>query len=198
MEHCAISSPLLSLPAELRERIYSLTLADITGTSISTHPREPALLTVSKTIRCEALPLFYSNLTLLIQTYIKVDIYGNTRITYKPDCRLVPVEALKYIKTFRLCYGLIQRYTGELVPLEFQVHLNKRDGIFTLGHSFDRKWIKSPARSGDPADFEDIVAVLRDHITTVFREVVERPGTGRFRAYDLERLLKIDADSLPV
>lgn len=83
------------------------------------------------------------------------------------------------------------------MPLEFQIALFKRDGMtrYCLSHSFDRAWIKNHNRMGDPADFEDVVAVLRGHLYTVLEGIAEADG---LTVEDLDRLVKVDPESLPL
>ena len=68
------SSPLMKLPAELRNTIYEYALRTDDGTieiSEQTGIPEPALLLTNKSIRAEALSIFYSQniITLVIESY---------------------------------------------------------------------------------------------------------------------------------
>lgn len=190
-------SEFLNLPLELRERIYYFCFGPPTKESIL-QPIEPPILQISKQLRDEALPVYYACYTLTIQTYVKCDFYGHCWLTTRKWYHHLSRSKLRYITNFRLRFTLVQQYTGELVPIEFDIALHKRTNKHELTHSFDRAWFRNPHRTGDPADFEDVVNVLRAHLARTLDCLLECPGIGRWTAADLDRLAKVEPDSLPL
>ena len=197
MSDAALESNLLTLPAELRERIYCFYFAN--GTAGRTdRPQEPPLLYVSNTIRSETLPIYYSEYTLTIQSYVKCDFYGHAWVTTRKWYHGIHPDKLRNIERFRVRFILVQQYTGELVPLEFQLSPHTRSCNYSLSHSFDRAWIRNPHRTGDPADFEEVLQVLKVHLLSTIENLVNEPGIGNWTAVDLDRLARVDPDSLPL
>jgi hypothetical protein len=191
------TSPFLNLPLELRERIYHF--CSISPFSDpKARPIEPPISQVSKQLRTESLPIYYSCYTLTIQTYVKCDFYGHCWLTTRKWYHHLPRHKLAYITHFRVRFILVQQYTGELVPLEFQIALHKRTQRYEITHSFDRAWFRNPHRTGDPADFEDVLKVLRAHLVRTLDCLVECPGIGRWTAADLDRVAKVEPESLPL
>jgi hypothetical protein len=190
-------SRFLDLPLELRERIYFFSFTP-SSTELKDRPIEPPIVLTSKQLRDEALPVFYACSTLTIQTYVKCDFYGHCWMTTRKWYHHLSRSKLRYITNFRIRFILVQQYTGELVPLEFQLSLHKRNNRFELTHSFDKAWFRNPHRTGDPADFEDVVNVLRAHLTRTLDCLVECPGIGRWTAADFDRLAKVEPESLPL
>ena len=83
------------------------------------------------------------------------------------------------------------------MPIAFHLHL-KPGCTYELRSSFARHWIRNPHRVGDPADFEELVAVLRRHIEREVEGLVREPGVGEWDARCVDRLVKVDPDLLPL
>lgn len=83
------SSPLLSLPAELRNRIYRDTFGEAAVTVTSTIFPEPPLLSVNKQIRQEAATIFYSERIFEVDTS---SFSSDARITSNKKKSSVSVE----------------------------------------------------------------------------------------------------------
>ena len=107
-------------------------------------------------------------------------------------------DKIQHISNFGIRFILVQQYTGELVPIEFQISLHKRNKSYSIKHSFDRAWFRNPHRTGDPADFDEVLLVLRAHLTSTLDGLLKVPGIGNWSATDLDRLVKVDPDSLPL
>ena len=197
MDHNRPKCPLLDLPPELREKIYHLCFIEAAQTR-KHRPQEPPLTSVSKRIRAEALPIYYSTYTLRIHTYVKCDSYGFVRLSTTKWYHDLHPDKLKHVERFTFRFVLVQQYTGELVPIEFYLSLYRREQSYSLTYSFDRAWFRNPHRIGDPADFEDVLEVLRGHLFGSVDALVDDPGIGSWRAVDLDRLVKVDPDSLPL
>lgn len=197
MDFSSSESQLLTLPLELRERIYYFCFTTPVKDP-QNRPIEPPILQTSQQVRDEALPVFYSCHTLTIQTYVKCDFYGHCWLTTRKWYHHLSRSKLQYITNFRLRFILVTQYTGELVPIELQIMLCKRTNKYTLTHSFDRAWFRNPHRTGDPADFDDVVGVLRSHLVRTLGCLIECPGVGRWTAADLDRLAKPEPESLPL
>jgi hypothetical protein len=67
-----------------------------------------------------------------------------------------------------------------------------------MGHSFDRVWFRNVNRTGDPADFEDIVVPIRNHLRTTLEYLIQSPGIGNFTVDDIDRLVAVDPETLPL
>ena len=50
---------------------------------------------------------------------------------------------------------------------------------------------------GDPADFEEVISVLRAHLTTSLDASMTESGICDLNAEDVDRLVKVDPDTLP-
>ena len=192
-----LQSRLLHLPLELRERIYYFHFT-LPSSNPPNRPIEPSITQTSHQLRTEALPIFYACYTLTIQTYVKCDFYGHCWLTTKKWYHHLPREKLRHITNFRIRFILVQQYTGEMVPIEFQIALLKRTASYELSHSFDRAWFRNPHRTGDPADFDEVVGVLRAHLTRTLDCLLECPGIGNLTAAELDRLAKVEPESLPL
>lgn len=198
MTNESTSSEFLSLPPELRERICRLYFESISQAQDEL-PEEPPLSYVTKQIRTESLPIYYSTYILPVHTYVRTASHGEVRLkTERWYHRYIPPSKLKLVEHFRLHFALIERYTGERVPIDFHIKLLRRTNSYELRHSFATRWIRDPHRIGDPADFDELISVLRKHLTSELDELVKDPGVGRFAAEHLDRLVKIDPDSLPL
>ena len=188
---------LMSLPPELRERIYHYCFHEAPQTTRSP-PVEPPITYVSQGLRSEALPIYYSSYTLTIQTYVKCDFFNHKWLTTKRWYHNIHPDNIRHISDFRIRFILVQQYTGELVPIEFRISLHKRDNRYSIEHSFDRAWFRNPHRTGDPADFDEVLLVLRAHLMTIVDGLLKHPGIGNWSAADLDQLVKVDPDSLPL
>lgn len=194
----ASTSKFFSIPREIRNLIYEFCFESVPQARESL-PEEPPLSYVSKQLRAETLPVYYSTYILPIHTYVRTAYHGQVWLkTERWYHRYIPPSKLKFVEHFRLHFALIERYTGERVPIDFHFHLLRRTNSYTLRHSFETAWVRDPHRIGDQADFDELVAALRKHLTSVLDELVRHPGIGRFGAEHLDRLVKIDPDSLPL
>ena len=188
----------LRLPAELRERIYRLCFGNHHEVELS-RPWEPPLSQVSWLVREESLPIYYSAFTLGLRTLVKCDFYGNAWLRTGDNWyHKLHADKLKWIEHFKLRFGLVQQYTGEVVPVEFRLSLSKRAGCTVSRHSFDTDWLRHPHRTGDPADFEEIVQVLRRHLNETLEALGMSPGIGNLSAADIDQMARVDPDSLPL
>lgn len=188
----------LTIPAELREKVYHLCFDGIPRPRESL-PDEPALTFVSRLIREETLPIYYSLYILPIHTYVRTAYHGQVWLrTERWYHRYIPNYKLKLIEHFRLHFALILQYTGERVPIDFHIHLLRRTNNYSLRHSFETAWVRDPHRIGDQADFDELVSVVRNHLTGELDNLVKDPGIGNFAGEHLDRLVKIDPDSLPL
>ena len=199
-------SPLLSLPVEIRERIYSYCFTSKVidaqrkrDAQTTRHtPLDQPLLTVCKAIRSEALPFCYGRYELHIQTFIRCSYHGQVWLRTDKWYQSIPTYKLQHIAKFRLHFPLIDRYTGERVPIFFDIILDKRSATYELQDAFARSWWLNPHRTGDPADFADLIEVMRKHLSSVLDQLIDDPGIGNWSAEALELLVKIDPDSLPL
>jgi hypothetical protein len=187
---------LLELPAELRSRVYQCYMEEESNASTS-RPREPALTFISRSVRAATLPIYYSNYTLTLHSLVKCDVYGQVRLSRESWFRHIQSEKIKHIKRFNIRYSLFQSYHGEIVPLDFRIELSKKANSFEMGHSFDRVWFRNVNRTEDPAD-EDIVVPIRDHLRTTLKSLIQSPGIGSFTADDIDRLVAVDPETLPL
>jgi hypothetical protein len=188
---------LLELPAELRFRIYQFYMEAEPNASTS-RPREPALTVISRSVRAATLPIYYSSYTLTLYSLVKCDVYGQVRLSRESWFRHILSEKIKHIKRFNIRYSLFQSYHGEIVPLDFRIELSKKANTFEMGHSFDRVWFRNVNRTGDPADFEDIVVPIRNHLRTTLEYLIQSPGIGNFTVDDIDRLVAVDPETLPL
>ena len=82
--------------------------------------------------------------------------------------------------------------------MEFSLELKRRSGGYGLSHALARSWFRNPHRMGDPADFEELVEALRRHLTGTLDGLVREPGIGEWDAGCLDRLVRVDPDTLPL
>ena len=113
-------SPLLALPAEIRNRIFAFALIEdgpITAKLVEgeaeedrAHPAPPALARVSQQTRAEAIPIFYGNNTfsfIVVQAgramkYLRR--YNYTPRTWMDKLDNYSCEASKYLRSVKLVY----------------------------------------------------------------------------------------------
>lgn len=188
-----------TLPLEIRELIYNFHLQSTPHLDRGSPPSEPPLTLACKQIRREALPLYYSAYKLHVQTFIRSSYHRQIWLRTEHWYHGIAPAKFKQIRHLQLNFALIDPYTGERVPVEFHVDLPKRGGCFAIRQSFARSWIRNPHRIGDPADFDELIVVLRDHLDGVLSTTSKQ---GRIveglSAEDVDRLVKIDPDSLPL
>lgn len=78
----------------------------------------------------------------------------------------------------------------------FEIVLRKFSG-YEIRHSFAEGWWRDPRRKGDPADCEEVIAILRRHFETTLDGLEVGSEGIELSADGLDRLLEIDPDSLP-
>lgn len=189
---------LLELPAELRERVFRRCLQTASEDSqiARSCPVEPPICVVSRTIREEALPLFYSTYVLPIHTFIRCAYHGQVLLRTDRWYHALALSKLEHVRQYLLRFSLVDRYSGEFVPIEFSLALDKRTDTYHLTHGFPRSWLRNPHRIGDPADFDELVSALRQHLESMLYESIEDPGIGSWTACNLDQLIKVDPDTL--
>ena len=194
---CWFPRNFLSLPPELRDHIYRLYFEDPIHRPKKA-PIEPPFCCVSKQLRHESLPIYYAVYVLPIQTFIRCSFYGQVWLRTEKWYHNITFSKLRHIERFVFNFALIDRYTGERVPIEFHLGLFPRSGSYTIKQVFALSWFRSPHRMGDPADFEELIAVIRGHLESTLNHLLTDPGIGNFTARHIDRLITIDPDSLPL
>ncbi len=193
------SSPFLKLPLELREQIYNFHISSIPYNDRKSQ-QEPPLTQVSRAVRRESLPIYFSHCTLPIQIFIRHSYYGEVWLPTQPWQHHFSPSKLKYIRHFELTFALHDRCSSARVPIRFLIALKQGDSsrLYSIRHSFARSWLKNLHRIGDPADLEELIVVLRQHLGSVLDSLVINPGIGNFTTEHIVRLTKVDPDTLPV
>ncbi|KAK3049807.1 hypothetical protein LTR09_008983 [Extremus antarcticus] len=164
-----ISKPcrLTSLPAELREQIWILAL-DVDSHCTNYYPLEPGLTAVSRGIRAETIPLYYSRLRLGIYGDIWCERNGKlvfTRHAYRND-RIEPVK-LNFVTRLEVrCCTLSADSNARYFVLN--IALDKRSGIMSItdysAHAYRYRSLNA-SETADPAYIEDVMTILRSHLS---------------------------------
>jgi len=188
---------LLLLPLELREQIFQYCLEEGVQSQRSI-PNEPALSLVSKQLRSEVLPIYYSQYTLPVQIYIRCSYHGQVWLKTEAWYHNLTAAKLRHVQHFELHFALIDRYTGERIPIHVAIDLHARSNRFTIRSSLARSWVLNPHRLGDPADFAELILVLEQHVSRTLDDIVLERETLSLTAECLDFLWKIDPDSLPL
>lgn len=191
-------SRLLRLPKELRERVYAFCWAN--DVNQDTNPKqfqEPSLTRVCTLVRAESLPSYYAVQPLVLHTVVKCGSHGSFWLIQDASCRHLTAAKLAWIRDIRLRYRFTEGYFGEAVTIEFVVSLSKRNNDYTLRHIFEKTWLRNVHRTGDPADCDNAVLVMKRHFETSLDASVQSVGVGGFAMADFDRLLDFDPYSLP-
>lgn len=188
---------LLLLPLELREQIFQYCLEERVPSQRNI-PNEPALSLVSKQLRSEVLPIYYSQYTLPVQIYIRCSYHGQVWLKIERWYHDLTAAKLRHIQRFELHFALIDRYTGERIPIHIAIDLHARTKNFTIRTSLARSWVLNPHRLGDPADFAELISVLEQHLRRTLNDILLERETFSLTAECIDRLVKIDPDSLPL
>jgi len=187
-------SIILRLPLELRERIYNFCYNDDESAAPTWKFNEPAITRISKAIRSEALPLYYGAYPLIIQSYVKCDARGCIWFKTNRSYRQLLASKISWIRRLRIRFGFSEHYFGEPVAIEFTIELDQRHGGYSINHCFGEGWT-SDAR--DPAEREEILLILKHHLTESLTTSIATHGIGHFTVVDLDRLVDVNANSLP-
>jgi len=83
------------------------------------------------------------------------------------------------------------------VSIEFTIDLDQRHGSYSIKHSFGPGWFLDVHRKGDPADCEEVLLILRDHLSKSLEDSIANAGIGNFTVADFDRLVDVDPDTLP-
>ncbi|KAK3068182.1 hypothetical protein LTR53_014451 [Teratosphaeriaceae sp. CCFEE 6253] len=196
----------LTLPRELRERIYMFAFISedlnlgklLSQRRLSRRPLEPGITRVCRLLRAESIPLYYANGILVISSWVRCDSYSRVWLKTNDWYHGIPQSILGYPRRLQVRYRFTERYFGEPVEIVFEIWLLKRNNDFTLTHSFGDGWLHNIHRKGDPADCDEVLQVLKQHLTATLQALVLKPGIGAFSANDLDRLVNVDPDTLPI
>lgn len=127
-------------------------------------PVDPPLSYVSRLIREEVLPIFFSR--VLIQLDCKIEVGKGSDPQFIRDLwyRELPWEKLRHIQRFALPYYL-SSYTPHWPLYEWEFRLNKGTSSYTLGHGFYRQ---KKVRAANEKRYKymeyKIVQIIDDHL----------------------------------
>lgn len=173
------------LPAELRVRIYDIQVAHFTEETLQNRI-DPPVTRVSRLLRAESLPVFYSTCTFRIALRV-VDWHGNEKASLDTDSLLF-IENLTStgIQTLRRVDNLVTpiREFGRGFRWQFETDLAARTLIESTADmtSYSMKC----AIEGGYA--HRLLGSVETALAKMFDEVVGRDGDEKCRAQDLLRL----------
>ena len=189
-----------SLPPELRANVYKKYFDSLL--TLPAFPHQPPLTLVSRSLRADALPLFYEQSTFLLRLHIMTPMMflGHTatsRVSLRDDLGTdlltspnLPVTALSRIShmCLRLSHCLIDiTLSGRFTQFDEEdknwvINLNAKDGsVMTGNESLDKPDANKQFRTNRRARLE--AAILR-----VLQNVAARPKAHRLQRGDLEVL----------
>lgn len=194
-------SPLLLLPAELREQIWLLAL-DNGATAI--RPKPPPLTQVSRLIRADTIPIFCSRFTLEMENELcyehRIPYTTSTlRLRSRREWRDIPAETLQQVKRLEVLYGLYDPSNYDQVRLTFAVTLDERLDHGAAVHDVS-DWsgiVGQTERARDLAWLEDMASALRGKLWDKVVRFASKGGRCILRAVDLDRFVDIGIKGLP-
>jgi hypothetical protein len=191
---------LLSLPGEIREHIYTSYFALVHQHQtrlLSEHPDEPAILRTCRTMRHEALPLYYGACVLDTRIWVKCESRGSVWLTSRKWYHNLTNAQIAQFRIIKIHYCFVERYFGEPVEMIFTIKLAAQTKSFTHTFSFGPGWLSDVNRKGDPEDCVEVVHALRQNLVRRMDEAILQPGIGHLTASDIDSLAIFDPEILP-
>ncbi|KAK5745743.1 hypothetical protein LTR17_001244 [Elasticomyces elasticus] len=163
----------LGLPVQLRERIYAFCF----------EPKDGKY--------AESLPLFYGSARFL-ETLTSVGEMHETWYWLRtlPWYRRLSDSRMGLVRKLVLTFA-----TDNPKCVTYTIKLYKASNSFTIDEEFGKRWLSATDRHGNPYDDEEVQTIKQHLLTSLERSIRER-GVGGFTAFDLERLVTVDPETL--